>query len=412
MSALKGIRVLDLSRVLAGPWCGQILADLGAEVIKIERPGVGDNTRMWGPPWMKTPSGENTREAGYFQCANRNKYSVTVDIASEPGQELIRDIAKTADVVIENYKVGALARYGLDYESLKAINPKLVYCSITGFGQNGPRAEEPGYDFIIQGMSGLMSITGEADDVPGGGAQKVGVAVVDIQTGLYATIAIQAALLARHHTGKGQYIDMSLLDVQVAALANQGMNYLTSGTAPKRMGNHHPNIVPYQTFKAKDKEFIIACGNDKQFRDLCMAIELPELLQDEKFQRNQDRVKHRDELIPLLSEYFLAKNAKEWVDAIHAVKVPVGVINSIEDALNEPQVAAREMLVDLPHPLNAQFKMIGSPIKLSDTPVQYRHAPPKLGQHTQQILSQFRSPEEIAALNAQGIIDHVVSAAS
>ncbi|CAB1215504.1 CaiB/BaiF CoA transferase family protein [Acinetobacter bouvetii] len=409
MGALQGIRVLDLSRVLAGPWCGQILADLGAEVIKIERPQLGDDTRMWGPPWMLDQQGNATRESGYFQCANRNKYSVAIDIASTEGQALIYEIAKTADVVIENYKAGSLAKYGLDYASLSVLNPNLVYCSVTGFGQDGPRAEEPGYDFIIQGMSGLMSITGEPDDVPGGGAQKVGVAVVDIQTGLYSTIAIQAALLARQHTGRGQYIDMSLLDVQVAALANQGMNYLTSGKAPKRMGNKHPNIVPYQTFKAKDKEFIIACGNDKQFKDLCIAIGLPELLEDAKFQRNQDRVKHRDELIPVLSEYFLSKNAKDWVDAIHAVKVPVGVINSVEDALAEPQIQHRQMVVNIPHRLNDNFKVIASPIKLSDTPVEYRHAPPQLGEHTQYILSQFKSADELQLLKAQGIIDGEVA---
>ncbi|MDN5511682.1 CaiB/BaiF CoA-transferase family protein [Acinetobacter sp.] len=405
MGALQGIRVLDLSRVLAGPWCGQILADLGAEVIKIERPQMGDDTRMWGPPWMPDQQGNATRESGYFQCANRNKYSVAVDIASVQGQEIIRDIAKTADVVIENYKAGSLAKYGLDYASLNALNPQLVYCSITGFGQDGPRAEEPGYDFIIQGMSGLMSITGEKDGEPGAGAQKVGVAVVDIQTGLYSTVAIQAALLARLHTGRGQYIDMSLLDVQVATLANQGMNYLSTGISPKRMGNSHPNIVPYQTFKAKDKEFIIACGNDKQFKDLCLAIGLPELLQEVKFQRNQDRVKHREELIALLSEYFLGKNAKEWVDAIHAMKVPVGVINSVEDALAEPQIQHRDMVVNIPHALNENFKVIASPIKLSDTPVEYRNAPPQLGEHTQQILSRFKTADELRALKLQGIID-------
>ena len=405
MGALQGIRVLDLSRVLAGPWCGQILADLGAEVIKIERPQAGDDTRMWGPPWMPDQHGKPTRESGYFLCANRNKYSVAIDIASTEGQALIYEIAKTADVVIENYKAGSLIKYGLDYASLSVLNPNLVYCSITGFGQDGPRAEEPGYDFIIQGMSGLMSITGEPDHVAGGGAQKVGVAVVDIQTGLYSTIAIQAALLARQHTGRGQYIDMSLLDVQVAALANQGMNYLTSGKAPERMGNKHPNIVPYQTFKAKDKEFIIACGNDKQFKDLCKAIGYEELLDNLKFLRNQDRVKHREELIPLLSEYFLTQNAKHWVEAIHALKVPVGVINSIEDALNEPQIQHRNMVVNLPHTLNSEFKVIGSPMKLSDTPVEYTRAPPVLGEHTIKILSQFKTEAELEELLNTGVIE-------
>lgn len=405
MGALKGIRVLDLSRVLAGPWCGQILADLGAEVIKIERPKVGDDTRMWGPPWMLDQQGNVTRESAYYQCANRNKSSVAIDIATKEGQKLVQEIAKTADVVIENFKAGSLKKYGLDYETLSQMNPKLVYCSITGFGQDGPRAEEPGYDFIIQGMSGLMSITGEKDGELGASSQKVGVAVVDIQTGLYSTIAIQAALLARYQTGKGQYIDMSLLDVQVATLANQGMNYLTSGVVPKRMGNSHPNIVPYQTFQAQDKEFIIACGNDKQFKDLCIAIRQTELLENPKFIRNQDRVKYRDELVAHLAKYFLTQTAKHWVDAIHAVKVPVGVINSIADALNEPQIQHRGMIVNIPHAYNKDFKVIGSPMKLSGTPVEYRHAPPSLGEHTRLILSQFKTPKELVQLEEQGIIE-------
>lgn len=408
MGALKGIRVVDLSRVLAGPWCGQILADLGAEVIKIERPQLGDDTRMWGPPWMLNQKGEATRESGYYQCANRNKYSVAVDLSSAQGQEIVREIVKTADVVIENYKVGSLQKYGLDYASLSALNPKLVYCSITGFGQDGPRAEEPGYDFIIQGMSGLMSITGEKDGFPGAGAQKVGVAVVDLQTGLYSTVAIQAALLARQHTGRGQHIDMSLLDVQVASLANQGMNYLTTGKSPVRMGNHHPNIVPYQTFMAADKEFIIACGNDKQFKDLCLAIGLPELLENPKFLRNQDRVKHRQALVSILTEYFKTQAANTWVSKIHAVKVPVGVINSIEDALAEPQIQHRGLVVNIPHALNSEFKVIGSPIKLSDTPVEYHHAPPQLGEHTAHILSEFYNQNELEQLQVNGVIEGVL----
>ena len=407
MSALKGLRVLDLSRVLAGPWCGQVLADLGAEVIKIERPKVGDDTRMWGPPWMLNQHGQTTRESGYYQSANRNKSSVAIDIATVEGQKLVQHIAQTADVVIENFKAGSLKKYGLDYATLSQINPKLIYCSITGFGQDGPRAEEPGYDFIIQGMSGLMSITGEQEGELGASSQKVGVAVVDIQTGLYATIAIQAAIIARQQTGVGQYIDLALLDVQVAGLANQGMNYLSSGCTPKRMGNSHPNIVPYQTFKARDKEFIIACGNDKQFKDLCIAIGKPELLDNSNYLHNQDRVKYRHELIAILSEYFLTHDARHWVDAIHAVKVPVGVINSVADALQEPQIQSRNMVVNIPHVDNTDFKMIGSPIKMSGTPIQYRNAPPRLGEHTKEILEQLYTDNELQAFKQQGIIDGI-----
>lgn len=407
MGALQGIRVLDLSRVLAGPWCGQVLADLGAEVIKIERPKVGDDTRMWGPPWMLDQQGKATRESGYYQSANRNKSSVAIDMATQDGQRLLQHMVKTADIVIENFKAGALKKYGLDYETLKHINPKLIYCSITGFGQDGPRAEEPGYDFIIQGVSGLMSITGEKEGELGASAQKVGVAVVDIQTGLYATIAIQAALISRQQTGVGQYIDMSLLDVQVAGLANQGMNYLSSGIAPQRMGNHHPNIVPYQTFKARDKEFILACGNDKQFKDLCIAIGKPELLDQPNYLRNQDRVKYRQELVALLSEYFLSNTAKHWVDAIHAMKVPVGVINSVADALDEPQIQYRKMVVNIPHTDNPDFNVIGSPIKMTGTPVEYRNAPPRLGEHTKVILEEFCSDDELLQLKQQGVIEGI-----
>ncbi|MDN5691414.1 MAG: CoA transferase [Acinetobacter sp.] len=404
MGALNGIRVLDLSRVLAGPWCGQILADLGAEVIKVERPKLGDDTRSWGPPWMKDDAGQETREAAYYQSTNRNKLSVAIDIANPEGQALIKALIQETDVVIENYKAGSLKKYGLDYASLSEINPKLVYCSITGFGQNGPRAEEPGYDFIIQGMGGLMSITGEKDDLPGGGPQKVGVAFSDLSTGLYSTIAIQAALLNRHMTGLGQHIDMALLDVQIATMANQGMNYLSSGKVPVRYGNAHANIVPYQLFKAADREFIIACGNDTQFIQLCRSIGLPELPNDVRFTRNADRVKHRDEVIEILSKHFLSKTADEWVSAIYAAKVPVGVINNLEQAFNEPQVIAREMLVEMQHPQRKKLTVVGSPIKLSRTPVEYRNAPPLLGEHTQTILGRIISPAKLDELKAKGVI--------
>ncbi|MGR2825353.1 CoA transferase [Acinetobacter sp. 1124_18A] len=404
MGALNGIRVLDLSRVLAGPWCGQTLADLGAEVIKIERPKVGDDTRSWGPPWMKDDSGFDTQEAAYYQSTNRNKLSVAIDIASPDGQELIKALIQDTDVVIENYKAGSLKKYGLDYESLSAINPKLVYCSITGFGQTGPRAEEPGYDFIIQGMGGLMSVTGERDDLPGGGPQKVGVAFSDLATGLYSTIAIQAALLNRHVTGLGQYIDMALLDVQIATMANQGMNYLSSDNIPKRYGNAHANIVPYQVFKASDRDFIIACGNDTQFIQLCRSIGLPDLPNDVRFTRNADRIKHRDEIIEILSNHFLTKTADKWVDAIYAAKVPVGVINNLEQAFQEPQVIAREMLVEMNHPQREKLKVIGSPIKLSRTPVEYKTAPPLLGEHTQVVLGRIVSLEKLDELKKKGVI--------
>ena len=386
MGALSGIRVLDLSRVLAGPWCGQILADLGAEVIKIERPGSGDDTRGWGPPWMLDEQGNSSGEAAYYQSANRGKYSVAVDLASTEGQELVRALAASSDVLIENYKAGSLARYRLDYASLAELNPRLVYCSITGFGQTGPRAAEPGYDFIIQGMAGLMSITGERDDLPGGGPQKAGVAVADLMTGLYATIAIQAALIDRQKTGVGQHCDMALFDVQLATLANQTMNYLVSGKAPGRYGNAHANIVPYQVFSGADRDFIIACGNDSQFGALCTAIGLPELAADPRYMRNADRVQHREQLIATLAEHFLTRTADEWVSCIHAVKVPVGPINDIAQALAEPQAQARDMLVPLVHPLNPDFAMVGSPIKLSGSPVAYHRPPPVLGQDTDAVL--------------------------
>lgn len=409
MGALSGIRVLDLSRVLAGPWCGQILADLGAEVIKVERPRVGDDTRGWGPPYMKTPEGENSAEASYYQSANRNKLSVSINIATPEGQELVRALAATSDVLIENYKAGSLAKYGLDYESLSKLNPRLVYCSITGFGQTGPRAEEPGYDFIIQGMGGLMSITGEKDGVPGAGPQKVGVAVADVMTGLYSTIAIQAALLAREKTGRGQHCDMALLDVQVAALGNQSQNYLSTGRSPGRQGNAHVNIVPYQVFTAKDMDFIIACGNDTQFVALCDAIGLPHLPVDPRFTKNADRVRNREAIVGILAEHFLTDTAENWVSKIHAVKVPVGVINDIGRALAEPQVLARDMLVNIPHAQNPDFRMVGSPVKLSDTPVEYKRPAPMLGEHTGEVLSTRLglSAEALELLKDKGIIEQL-----
>lgn len=407
MGALTGIRVLDLSRVLAGPWCGQILADLGAEVIKVERPKSGDDTRGWGPPWMKNPEGEWTAETSYYQSANRGKLSVAINLASVEGQELVRALVTDCDVLIENYKAGSLEKYGLDYATLAEINPRLVYCSITGFGQTGPRAAEPGYDFIIQGMGGLMSITGERDDLPGGGPQKTGVAVADLMTGLYSTIAIQAALLDREKTGRGQHCDMALLDVQVATLANQSLNYLASGKVPGRYGNAHANIVPYQVFHAADRDFIIACGNDTQFVALCNAINLPALPSDPRFARNADRVKNREEIVEILAAHFLGATADEWVSRIHAVKVPVGAINNIAQALEEPQVQARDMLINLPHPLNPAFTMVGSPIKLSGSPVEYRGPAPMLGQDTDEVLRARLdlTDEQLAAFKEQGIIE-------
>ncbi|WP_447750188.1 CaiB/BaiF CoA transferase family protein [Pseudomonas nicosulfuronedens] len=409
MGALSGYRVLDLSRVLAGPWCGQILADLGAEVIKIERPGVGDDTRGWGPPYMKSADGSDSSEAAYYQSTNRNKLSVALNLATPEGQALVRALACECDVLIENYKAGSLAKYGLDYESLSKVNPRLVYCSITGFGQTGPRAEEPGYDFIIQGMGGLMSITGEKDGVPGASPQKVGVAVSDVMTGLYSVVAIQAALLAREKTGRGQHCDMALLDVQVAMLGNQSQNYLATGRSPGRQGNAHVNIVPYQVFSAQDMDFIIACGNDSQFVSLCDAIGLPELPKDARFARNADRVRNRDVIVGKLAEHFQGDTADNWVKRIHAIKVPVGVINDIGRALDEPQVVARDMLVEIPHAQNPAFRMVGSPLKLSDTPVEYQRPAPMLGEHTDEVLKRRLGLDDarLAALKAEGVIEQL-----
>lgn len=391
---LSHIRILDLSRVLAGPWCSQLLADLGAEVIKIERPGSGDETRAWGPPYLKDAEGNDTTEAAYYLAINRNKESVTVDLAHPEGQKIVRDLAMKSDVVLENYKVGGLKKYGLDYESLSKLNPRLVYCSITGFGQNGPWADRPGYDFIIQGLGGLMSVTGEADGRPGGGPQKVGVALVDILTGLYAANAIQAALIEREKSGLGQHIDVSLLDTQVASLANLSLNYLCSGVSPKRMGNAHPNIAPYQVLASNDGHFIVAVGNDGQFRRFCEVFDLPGMADDECFASNAARVRNRTELDATIEARAKTQTKQYWLERLEAADVPCGPINKLEEVFAEPQIAAREMVVTMPHPTAGEVKLVGNPIKLSRTPVSYRSAPPLLGEQTENVL---RGEAELSA---------------
>lgn len=406
MSALSHIRVLDLSRVLAGPWAGQILADLGAEVIKIERPGTGDDTRHWGPPFLKDAQGENTSEAAYYLSANRNKQSVTVDFTQPEGQRLVRELAAKADVVLENFKVGGLAAYGLDYASLKALNPRLVYCSITGFGQNGPYAKRAGYDFMIQGLGGLMSLTGRPEGEEGAGPVKVGVALTDILTGLYSTVAVLAALNHRDQTGIGQHIDMALLDVQVACLANQAMNYLTTGVPPRRLGNAHPNIVPYQDFPTADGDIILTVGNDSQFRKFCEVAGFREWADDPRFSTNQARVAHRAELIPLIRQATVFKTTAQWVALLEEAGVPCGPINDLAQVFADPQVQARGLRVELSHPLAGTVPQVASPIRLSETPVQYRNAPPLLGEHTERVLGEMLglSPERIAALREAGVV--------
>ncbi|MFZ9238293.1 MAG: CaiB/BaiF CoA transferase family protein [Burkholderiaceae bacterium] len=397
---------MDLSRVLAGPWASQILADMGADVIKIERPGSGDDTRGWGPPFLKDEAGNDTTEAAYYLGANRGKKSLTLNIAAPEAQEIIRHLVKDADVFIENYKVGDMARYGLSYQDLKQINPRIVYCSITGFGQTGPMAEIAGYDFIVQGLGGLMSITGERDDLPGGGPQKVGVAVADIMTGLYSTIAILAAIEHRHSSGEGQYIDMALLDVQVATIANMNMNYLCSGKVPGRQGNAHANIVPYQVFNAADGELILAVGNDTQFAKLCAVLGCPEIAGDERYAKNANRVRHRDALLPLLQQRLVTRSVAQWVEVLQPEGVPCGPVNSIAQTFANPQVIHRQMRVDLPHPLAGSVPSVANPIKFSGTPIQYGEAPPTLGQHSDQVLKEYvgLSDAEIEALKAKRII--------
>ncbi|WP_060482634.1 CaiB/BaiF CoA-transferase family protein [Pseudomonas sp. NBRC 111119] len=387
MGALSHLRVLDLSRVLAGPWSGQILADLGADVIKVERPGSGDDTRAWGPPFFKNAEGENTREAAYYLSANRNKRSVTIDFTQPEGQRLVRELAATCDIVIENFKVGGLAAYGLDYEGLKAVNPRLIYCSITGFGQTGPYAKRAGYDFMIQGLGGLMSLTGRPEGEAGEGPVKVGVALTDILTGLYSTVAMLAALSHREQTGIGQHIDMALLDVQVACLANQAMNYLTTGNPPRRLGNAHPNIVPYQDFPTADGDFILTVGNDSQFRKFAEVAGQPEWADDARFATNKLRVANRAQLIPLIRQATVFKTTAQWVSQLEAAGVPCGPINDLAQVFQDPQVLARGLAVSMPHPLGGSVPQVASPIRLSQTPVEYRRAPPLLGEHTDAVLT-------------------------
>ncbi|HEY0295810.1 MAG TPA: CaiB/BaiF CoA-transferase family protein [Bordetella sp.] len=383
---LTGIRVLDLTRVLAGPWCTQNLADLGAEVVKIERPGAGDDTRAWGPPYLKDQDGNPTTEAAYYLSANRNKLSVAVDIATPRGAEVVRELAGQSDIFVENFKAGGLRKYGLDYESLRQINPRLIYCSVTGFGQTGPYASRPGYDFMIQGMGGLMSITGERDDLPGGGPQKAGVAVADLMTGMYSTVGILAALIERGHSGLGQHIDMALLDCQVAMLANQNLNFMTSGVAPRRAGNAHQNLVPYQVFAAADGHLIVAVGNDSQFRNYCRVIGMTELAEDPRFATNPQRVINREALVPILVERMKTGARDQWLAELEAAGVPAGPINTLEQVYQDPQVLARNMKLELPHPTAGVAPIAASPLKLSASPVRYDRPAPMLGQHTHEVL--------------------------
>ena len=390
--SLAGIKVLDLSRVLAGPWAGQLLADLGADVVKVERPGAGDDTRAWGPPWLKDANGEATRDAAYYFCANRNKRSVAIDIAAPEGRELVRRLAMEADVVLENFKVGGLAQYGLDYASLSALKPSLVYCSITGFGQTGPYAPRAGYDFLIQGMGGLMSVTGRADGEDGAGPQKVGVALTDVLTGLYATVGVLAALAHRDRTGQGQHVDLALLDVQVACLANQAANYLIGGTVPRRMGNAHPNIVPYQDFPTADGDMILAVGNDGQFTKLCEVLGRPGWAADARFATNAQRVKHRGELVPLLRQATVMRSTREWIAALESAGVPCGPINRLDEVFADPQVIARGLRIELPHAVAGTVPGVANPIRLSASPVSYRRGPPVLGEHTDEVLADWLGP--------------------
>ncbi|CAG2133616.1 Acetyl-CoA:oxalate CoA-transferase [Cupriavidus campinensis] len=411
--ALSHLRVLDLSRVLAGPWCTQNLADMGADVIKIEKPAEGDDTRLWGPPYLAGDDGP-TAQASYFAACNRNKRSVTVDMSTPEGQAMIRELAKQSDVVVENFKTGGLKRYGLDYETLSALNPRLIYCSITGFGQTGPYAARPGYDLLVQAMSGLMSITGHADGEPGGGPMKVGVAVIDLFTGMYATTAILGALEARHHTGRGQCIDVALLDVAMAVLANQGAGFLNAGNVPTRQGNVHPSVVPYQDFPTADGNMLLAIGNDGQFARFCEAAEV-DWATDARFATNSARVVHRKTLIPMMVAVTRGKPTNDWIRLLEARSVPCGPINNVEQAFADPHVQHRGLQIeqaryraDEPRAGDpvSRVRTTASPLRLSDTPTTLRYAPPALGQHTEEVLRDYLklAPQDVAALRAKGVV--------
>ena len=405
-SALDGIVVLDLSRILAGPWCTQILADLGATVIKVERPGKGDDTRAWGPPYLKDDQGNDTSEAAYYLATNRGKQSMSLNIASPEGRAIARDLARRADILVENYKVGGLAKYDLDYSSLRNVNPGLIYCSITGFGQSGPYAARAGYDFVIQGLCGFMSITGERDDLPGGGPQKAGVAITDLTTGLYSAIAILAALNHRQATGEGQYIDMALSDCAVALMANMNMNYLTSGMAPKRYGNAHQNLLPYQVFDTADDPIIIAIGNDTQFRRWCSLAEAPELADDERFATNPARVRHRDILVEMVVELMKRRPRAWWVEHLEKEGIPYGVVNNFRQVYEDPHIQARGMKFEMDHPLAGTIPLVRSPVNLEGSPPAYQRPPPLLGEHTDAILKTLlgKSEDDIAGLRQDGIV--------